>query len=153
MNDFPMFALKPYAECVGNQGFLAQEMGQCKLLFKARSVENVEIVRYHQHQDETVREGSKNVQFLGMRRSDDILFYCADMNSMTVAVSRGNACVQAVGLLLKFDRLGANFWHVSFCFAITTSRGSSKYCCSILCLLSTTCRSCYTISLACQPHR
>jgi hypothetical protein len=79
--------LKPYAECVGNQVFHAQEMEQCRLSFNARVVENVEIVRYHQNQDESVRDNSKIVQFLGMRRSEDILFYCADTRKMTVSVS------------------------------------------------------------------
>jgi hypothetical protein len=91
MNDFPMFALKPYAECVGDRVFYAQEMGQCRLSFNARSVENCEIVRYHQNQDESVHDNSKIVQFLGMRRSDDILFYCADTSKMTVSVSGDSA--------------------------------------------------------------
>jgi hypothetical protein len=91
MKDFPMFALKPYAECVGNQVFYDQEMGPCTLTFNTRNVENVEIVRYHQNRDAAVGDNSQNVQFLGMRRSEDVLFYCADTSKMTVSVSGDHA--------------------------------------------------------------
>jgi hypothetical protein len=77
-----MFALKPYAQCVSNHDLSVQDMGRCRLLFNAQCVDDVHIVRYH---DE--RDGSTHVQFLGMRRADDILFYCADLTKMSVSVS------------------------------------------------------------------
>ena len=91
MKDFPMFALKLYKDCVGDEEFCAEDMGKCKLVFNARFVENVDIVRYHKGQDDIMHAGSKNVQFLGMRRPDDILYYCADTTKMTVSVSSDNS--------------------------------------------------------------
>jgi ABC-type multidrug transport system fused ATPase/permease subunit len=79
MKDLPMFALKPFAECINIQDFSTSSMGTCKLLFNMRCVENVEIMRFHQENDA--------MQFLGMRKSDDVSFYCADMNKMQVSVS------------------------------------------------------------------
>ena len=88
MKGFPMVALKPYAQCVSNHELSVQDMGRCRLLFNAQCVDDVHIVRYH---DE--RDGSTHVQFLGMRRADDILFYCADLTKMSVSVSSNDSVI------------------------------------------------------------
>ena len=89
MNGFPMFALKPYAECAGIQEFSVQEMGTCRLVFSDH-VEDVFIVVYTQalpHEGARSPDGSMRAQLLGIRRSTEILFYCADLTKMTVSVS------------------------------------------------------------------
>jgi hypothetical protein len=102
MKGFPTFAVKPYAECVGEQELIAQEMGTCALLYNAVRTEDVSIVRYYQLQDEIRDETSKRVQYLGIRRSEDILFYCADTTKMMISVlSNNSATFQNKPLFMK----------------------------------------------------
>ena len=84
MSGLPIFAVKPFAECVGVNDLSVEEMGKCRLQFGAQCVDVV-IVRYHQNYDDLdVQDGSKHVELLGMRRSEDI--WCADVTRMIVSV-------------------------------------------------------------------
>ena len=60
-----MFALKPYAECVGNQKFSVQEMGTCRLVFNSEHVDDVVIVVYTQNemqqQDDRSNRGGRPI--------------------------------------------------------------------------------------------
>jgi hypothetical protein len=102
MKGFPMFALKPYAECRadrGNEAFSVEEMGPCRLQYHAQ-ITDVVIVRYY-HNDVDDEDGS-NVELLGMKRPDDILFYCADVTKMTVSVlSKDSVMFQNKILVMK----------------------------------------------------
>jgi hypothetical protein len=49
MKEFPMFAVKPYADCMaerGNEAFSVEEMGQCRLQYNAQFTD-VDIARYY----------------------------------------------------------------------------------------------------------